>query len=141
MKVLAWHPDVFFSDFAEIRPTMKEVMEESDYLSLHMPLIEPTRGIINKKTLAYCKDGTYMVNTGRGPCVVEEDIVEALKSGKLAGFATDVWASDPPKDSPLFDAPHTLFTPHIGASTKENMIRIGIIADQLVDEYVKSKNK
>ncbi|NOY88371.1 MAG: hydroxyacid dehydrogenase [FCB group bacterium] len=141
MKVLAWHPDVFFSDFAEIRPTMKEVMEESDYLSLHMPLIESTKGIINKKTLSYCKDGAYMVNTGRGPCVVEEDIVEALKSGKLAGFATDVWASDPPQDSPLFDAPHTIFTPHIGASTQENMIRIGIVVDQLIDEYIKRKQK
>lgn len=140
MKVLCWHPDVFFSDFADIRPTMKEVLQESDYLSLHMPLLKDTKGIINKETLSYCKDGAYMINTGRGGCVIEEDIVEALKSGKLGGYATDVWYSDPPENSPLVKAPNTILTPHMGASSKENMIRIGIIIEQLIGEYYKKKN-
>lgn len=141
MKVLGWHPDVYFTDWAEICPTMEEVLRRSDYISLHMPLLPSTKGIINKETLALFKDGAYLLNTGRGKCVVEEDVVEALKSGKLRGFATDVWYSDPPENSPLFDAPNTIFTPHIGASTKENMIRIGIIVERLIGEYAKQKEK
>jgi phosphoglycerate dehydrogenase-like enzyme len=139
MKVIGWHPDVYFTDYAEIIPTIDEVLEKADYISLHMPLIPSTKGIINKETLKLFKDGAYLINTGRGKCVVEEDVVEALKSGKLAGFATDVWYSDPPVDSPLMDAPNTIFTPHIAASSKENMGRIGIIVDRLISDYVAAK--
>ena len=78
-----------------------------------------------------------MINTGRGGCVVEEDIIKALNSGKLTGYATDVWYSDPPENSPLTTHPKTLLAPHIGASTKENMLRIGTIINVLVGEYVK----
>ena len=71
----------------------------------------------------------------------EEDIVEALKSGKLAGFATDVWPSDPPKErTAIFDAPNTVFSPHLGASTKENMLRIGMIIDRLIGDFVEHKS-
>ena len=139
MNVIGWHPDVYFTDYAEIIPTVDEVLEKSDYISLHMPLLPATKGIINKESLKKCKDGAYMINTGRGKCVVEEDMVEALKSGKLAGYGTDVWYSDPPVDSPLLDAPNTVFTPHIGASSKENMGRIGIIVDRLIGDYVAAK--
>ncbi|MDH4158193.1 MAG: hydroxyacid dehydrogenase [candidate division Zixibacteria bacterium] len=135
MKVIAYDPYVFFSDFAEIRPTMEEVIREADYISLHMPLLDSTRGLINKNTLKMFKDGAYLINTCRGKVVVEEDAVEALKSGKLAGYATDVWYSDPPENSPLIGAPNTLFAPHIGASTKENMLRIGIMINALIKEY------
>jgi D-3-phosphoglycerate dehydrogenase len=136
MRILGWHPDVYFSDFAEIRPTKEEVLAESDYISLHMPLVDKTKGIINKETLKYFKDGAYLINTGRGKLVVEEDVVEALKSGKLGGYATDVWYSDPPNGSPLIGAPNTLLAPHIGASTKENMIRIGQIIELLIRDNI-----
>ena len=139
MRVLGWHPDVNFTDFAEIRSNMKEVLNESDFVSLHMPLMEDTRGIINKQTLGEFKDGAYLINSGRGKLCVEEDIVEALKSGKLAGFATDVWYSDPPENSPLFEAPNCIFCPHVGASTTENMLRIGVIIERLIGEYVEKK--
>lgn len=139
MRTLGWHPDVGFTDFAEIRPTLEEVIRESDYISLHMPLIDATRGIINKDTLALCKDGAYLINTARGKLVVDEDAVAALESGKLGGYATDVWSSDPPENSPLLDAPNTLFAPHIGASTKENMLRIGVMVDRLIADYAASK--
>ncbi len=141
MKVLGWHPDVHFTDFAEIRPDMEDVLQESDFVSLHMPLVEETRGLINKKTLALFKDGAFLINTSRGKICVEEDVAQALKDGKLAGFATDVWYSDPPGESPLFSAPNTIFTPHIGASTNENMLRIGIIIERIIAEYVESKKK
>ncbi|MCK4371828.1 MAG: hydroxyacid dehydrogenase [candidate division Zixibacteria bacterium] len=139
MRVLGWHPDVYFTDLAEIRETIEEVLPQSDFVSLHMPLLPDTKGLINKETLKLFKDGAYLINTGRGKCVVEEDVVEALKSGKLSGFATDVWYSDPPVNSPLLDAPNTIFAPHIGASSKENMKRIGIIIDRLISDYAKAK--
>jgi len=139
MRTIGWHPDVYFTEWAEIIPTMEETVAQSDFVSLHVPLLPQTKGIINKEMLAKFKDGAYLINTGRGKCVVEEDIVEALKSGKLAGFATDVWYSDPPEKSPLFDAPNTIFTPHIGASTKENMKRIGVIIERLVSEFAAKK--
>ena len=137
MRVICWHPDVFFSDFAEIYPEMDDVLKESDYISMHMPLVESTKGIINKDKLSLCKDGAYFINTGRGKCVIEEDIIAALESGKLTGYATDVWYSDPPENSPLTKHPKTLLAPHIGASSKENLLRIGTIIDILIGNYVK----
>jgi phosphoglycerate dehydrogenase-like enzyme len=138
MRVLAWHPDVFYSDFAEIIGPIEEVLAQSDYLSIHIPLLPDTKGMINKNLLAKVKKGAYMINTGRGETVVEEDVVEALKSGQLAGFATDVWYTDPPVNSPLMAAPNTLFAPHLGASTVENMIRISAIAEMIIADFAKS---
>ena len=128
MHVLGWHPDSHFTDFAEIRPTMEEVLRESDFVSLHMPLLTETGGLINKQTLNYFKNGAYLITTARAGIIVEDDVIAALESGKLGGYATDVWLTDPPTTSPLFDAPNTLFTPHIGASTAENMTRISVVA-------------
>lgn len=135
MNILCWRPNVYFSDFAVIRNHLEEVLAESDYISLHMPLVDSTRGIINKRTLASVKKGAYMINTGRGPCVVEADIAEALTDGRLAGYASDVWYSDPPENSPLASAPNVLMTPHIGASSTENMQRIGEIIEKIIGDY------
>ena len=135
MNVIGWHPDVYFTDWAEICPTLDEVLQRSDYVSIHMPLLDDTRGLINETTLKQFKDGAYLINTARAKIVVEEDVVAALERGKLAGYATDVWSSDPPERSPLFDAPNTIFTPHIGASTTENMGRIGIIIERLIEDF------
>ena len=140
MKILGWRPDTHFSDFAEIRSDLHSTLNEADYVSMHMPLIPATRGIINKENLSHFKDGAYLVNTGRGACVVEEDIVDALKSGKLGGYATDVWKSDPPApDCPLLTAPNTLLMPHIGASSVENMQRIAMIAEMQIEQHLKGK--
>jgi D-3-phosphoglycerate dehydrogenase len=136
MKVIGWHPDTYFTDFAEICPSMEEVLRTSDFVSLHMPLVPETTGLISKQTLDLFKDGAYLINTARGKIVVEEDVAEALKSGKLGGYATDVWYSDPPNGSPLFDAPNTIFMPHIGASTSENMGRIAVIAERVIEDYL-----
>ena len=139
MEVLGWHPDSYFTDWAEICPTMEDVLTRSDFVSLHMPLTDGTKGVINKETLRHFKDGAFLINTARGKICVEEDIVDALKTGKLGGYATDVWYSDPPVDSPLMDAPNTLFLPHLGASSKENMGRIAIIVDRIIGEHVSKK--
>lgn len=140
MKVIGYDPFVYFSDFAEINNNLDEVLGKADYISMHMPLLDATKGIINKKTLAKCKDGVYIVNTGRGKCVIEEDLAEALKSGKVAGYGNDVWYSDPPDwNSPLLSAPNCIFAPHIGASTKENMGRIGVMIDSIIGAYTANK--
>jgi len=139
MKIIAYDPFVKSSDVAEMKSDLTQVLSEADYISLNMPQTDDTLGMINKSTLASCKDGAYIINSGRGKCVLEEDVAAALKEGKLAGYATDVWYSDPPVDSPLADAPNVIMTPHIGASTKENLLRIGEIIDKLIGEYTSSK--
>ncbi len=141
MNVIAYDPYVYFSDFAQMKSDLDEVLAESDYISMHMPLLDSTKGLINKDRIAKMKDGAFIVNTGRGKTVVEADIAEALKSGKLGGFGNDVWYSDPPDwdATPLFDAPNCVFAPHIGASTKENMGRIGQMVEGLISAYAASK--
>ena len=136
MSVVAYDPFVDFSDFAEMKPNMKDVFQVSDYVSLHLPLTDETNGLINSETLKDFKDGAYLINTGRGKTIVEEDVAEALKSGKLKAFGNDVWYSDPPENTVLMDAPNVIMLPHLGASTKENLLRIGDIIEELIKDYV-----
>jgi D-3-phosphoglycerate dehydrogenase len=140
MKVVAYDPYVFFSDAAQMLPTIDELFAQADYISLHMPLTDQTKGMINKTSIGKMKDGVRIVNTGRGKCIIEADLAEALQSGKVAGYATDVWYSDPPEwTCPLLSAPNCVYAPHIGAETKENMGRIGVIVDALIGQYVAAK--
>lgn len=136
MRVLAYDPYVKQSQSAILVASLKELLPQADYVSLHVPLTEETKGLINKQTLSLMKDGAYLINTGRGKCVVEEDVAEALRSGKLAGYATDVYSSEPLEPgNPLLSAPNTLLTPHIGASSKENLLRIGDEVVKILEEY------
>jgi D-3-phosphoglycerate dehydrogenase len=138
MRVLAYDPFVKHSDVAILVPTLKELLRQADYISLHVPLNDETKGMINRSSIAEMKDGVVIVNTGRGKCIVEEDLAEALKSGKVAAYATDVWYSDPPDpSSPLLSAPNIIMTPHIGASSKENLLRIGNEVVTLLEEWTK----
>ena len=136
MNVVAYDPFVESSEVATMKPELKDVLNNSDYVSLHLPLNEETKGIINAEMLNEFKDGAYLINTGRGKTIVEEDVVEALKSGKLAGFGNDVWYSDPPENTPLIDAPNVIMLPHLGASTKENLLRIGDIIESIIRDFV-----
>jgi len=138
MRVLAFDPYVKTSDAAILVPTLKELFQQADYLSLHTPLTDETRGMINTENIANMKNGVVIVNTGRGKCVVEEDLAAALKAGKVAAYATDVWFSDPPDPaSPLLSAPNVIMTPHIGASSKENLLRIGDEVVELLEKWTK----
>ncbi len=139
MKVIAYDPYIKTSDVAEMKQNLDDLLKEADYLSLHVPLTPETKGMINKNSLEKMKKGSVIVNTGRGQCVVEEDVAEALKSGKLAGYGTDVWYEDPPKSSPLITAPNVVMTPHIGASSNENLLRISDIIVEKVKEFVDKK--
>lgn len=136
MTVIGYDPYVTSSPVVDMKKDLVDALKIADYISMHMPLTDETKGMFNAKLLAECKDGAYLINSGRGKCVVEEDIVTALESGKLSGYATDVWYSDPPDPScPLLKAPKTMLLPHIGASTDENMLRIGEICEQLIEKY------
>ncbi len=138
MRVLAYDPFVKRSEVAIMVPTLKELLGQADYISMHAPLTDETKGMINRSAIAEAKDGVVIVNTGRGKCIVEEDLAEALRSGKVAAYATDVWYSDPPDPaSPLLAAPNVLMTPHIGANSKENLLRIGGEVVALLEKWGK----
>ena len=139
MNVIAFDPFVESSEVATMKTELKDVLNNSDYVSLHLPLNHETKGMINAKMLNEFKDGAYLINTGRGKTIVEEDVVEALRSGKLAGFGNDVWYSDPPETTPLIDAPNVTMFPHLGASTKENLLRIGDVIESIIRDFVTSK--
>ena len=99
---------------------LDELLAESDVISLHCPLLESTKGMINHKTIAKMKDGAIIINTSRGPLIVEEDLAAALNSGKLYGAAVDVVSSEPiKKNNPLLNAKNCIITPHIAWAPKE----------------------
>ncbi len=138
MHVIGYDKYVTESDIIQLKP-LDEVLAESDYISLHVPLTHETEGMINQNAFTKMKDGVVIINTGRGKCVVEEDVAEALRSGKIKKYATDVWCSDPPSDHcPLIQAPNVLLAPHIGASTKENLLRIGDTIVNILENFPQS---
>ena len=136
MKVIAYDKYVEKSELAEMK-SLDDLLAEADYISLHTPLTHETNGMVDKTFISKMKDGAILVNTCRGKCVIEEDIVEALESGKLAGYGNDVWYSDPPESTPLTTAPNTVLLPHVGASSKENLLRIGDMCVSIINEFIK----
>jgi D-3-phosphoglycerate dehydrogenase len=135
MRVIAFDPLIKNHECVDL-VTLEELFAESDYISLHVPLTDTTKGMINAGAISQMKDGVVILNTARGGCVVEEDMVDALKSGKVRAYATDVWYSDPPDEScPLYDAPNVIMTPHIGASSRENMLRIGDVVVRILEDF------
>ena len=118
-----------------MKPTLGEALAGADYISLHTPLTDETRGMINTDTIGRMKDGVVVINTGRGKCVDADDMVAALESGKVGAYATDVWPSDPPPpDYPILKAPNVVMLPHLGASSKENLLRIGDEVEAIIAE-------
>lgn len=135
MKVIAYDPFVLNHEVAHLKQSMDEVFKEADYLSIHTPLTDQTRGMLNSGAFAKMKKGVIIVNTGRGKVVAEQDLADALKAGQVGAYATDVWYSDPPDPiCPLLTAPNVLMAPHIGASSKENLLRIGDIVVEILQQ-------
>ena len=98
---------------ADGRAGLEKVLRTSDIVSLHCPLSEETRGIINASTIALMKPGAFLINTSRGPLVNEADLAAALEAGRIAGAAVDVLSTEPPRpDNPLLSARNCLVTPH-----------------------------
>jgi len=138
MRIIAYDKYVSHSDVAEM-VSLERCFAEADYLSLHVPLNDETRGMINAAAIGKMKKGMRIINTCRGQVIVEADVVAALVDGKLAGFATDVYNQEPPDGSPLLTAPHAILTPHLGASTEENLARLGDCIVKKVKQYVAGK--
>ena len=135
MRVIAYDPLIKNHECVDL-VSLEELYAEADYISLHVPLTDSTREMFNTETIGQLKDGVVIINTARGKCVAEKDMVEALESGKVRAYATDVWYSDPPDEScPLYDAPNVIMTPHLGASSRENMLRIGDVVVRILEDF------
>jgi phosphoglycerate dehydrogenase-like enzyme len=125
MVVIAADPAIKDHPIAKVVP-LEEMVAKADYISIHCPLVDSTRNLINKDLIAKMKKGVIIINTGRAKVVVAEDLVAALKSGQVRAYGTDVWYDD--KEDPacqVRQAPNVLMAPHIGASSEENLLRIG----------------
>lgn len=114
--------------------TLDEIYRRSDFITVHTPLNNETRGLLNKETIAKCKKGVRLINCARGGIIDEAALLEALDSGHVAGAALDVYAEEPPKDYTLAKHPKVVATPHLGASTEEAQEKVAIqIAHQIAD--------
>jgi len=138
MKVVAYDKYVASSPLATMVPTPADAVRDADYISMHLPLTDETKGMFNEALIGACQRKPVVVNTGRGPCVDASAMAAALADGRIAWYATDVYPSDPPaSDYPLLASEHVTFTPHIGANSEENLLRIGEETYGIIDELVK----
>ena len=117
-----------------------ELLECADVVSIHCPLTPQTKGLINASALSKMKKSAFLLNTSRGPIVVEEDLAEALNSGIIAGAGLDVLSIEPPSpDNPLFTAKNCVITPHIAWATKEARSRLMTVALDNLAAYLAGK--
>jgi D-3-phosphoglycerate dehydrogenase / 2-oxoglutarate reductase len=117
--------------------TLDELIAGSDYLTLHVGLTPQTNGVINAKTIAAMKKGVRIINCARGELIDDAALLEALKSGQVAGAALDVFAKEPAKETPYNDLDNVILTPHIAGSTAEAQEAVGIQIAMQVREYLK----
>jgi D-3-phosphoglycerate dehydrogenase len=137
MRVIAYDP--FLSaerakDIGVEKVELNELFARADFITLHTPLTEATRNIIDAKAMAKMKKGVRIINCARGGLVVEEDLKAALDSGQVAGAALDVFAVEPAKNNVLFNHEKVVCTPHLGASTSEAQENVALqVAEQMAD--------
>jgi D-3-phosphoglycerate dehydrogenase len=113
---------------------LDRLLAESDVITVHVPLTRSTRGLIGPDAIARMKPGALVLNVARGGILDEAAVAEALADGRLGGAGVDVFESEPPTGSPLLDAPNTLLTPHLGASTAEAQVLVAEeVAGQILD--------
>ncbi len=138
MEVVAYDKYVSSSPVATMVPTVLDAVKNADYISLHLPLTEETENIICSQLIEKMEKKPVIINTGRGKCVNEGDVAQALKDGKISWFCTDVYSSEPPTDeNPLFSCANVTFTPHVGANSVENLLRIGQEVYDTIDSLIK----
>jgi D-3-phosphoglycerate dehydrogenase len=136
MKVIA-HDPYISPEMAEKKGIelvgMDELLARSDFITIHTPLTKDTKHLINKQAFEKMKDGVLIVNAARGGIIHEGDLYDAVKSGKVAGAAMDVWEKEPPGEHPLTTLDQVICTPHLGASTGEAQVNVSVaVAQQLV---------
>ncbi|MEO7118695.1 MAG: phosphoglycerate dehydrogenase [Candidatus Limnocylindrales bacterium] len=120
--------------------SLADLLVRSDAVTVHVPLTRSTRGLIGAEELATMKPDALLINVARGGVIDEAALAEALTEGRLGGAAIDVFASEPPTDSPLLTAPNTVLTPHLGASTEEAQTRVAVEAAQQVLEVLAGRS-
>ncbi len=114
--------------------TFDDLVERADVITVHVPMTRTTRGLINAAAIARMKPGVLLLNVARGGILDEADVAQALRDGRVAGAGIDVFEAEPPTGSPLLDAPNTLLTPHLGASTAEAQVAVAEeVAEQIID--------
>jgi D-3-phosphoglycerate dehydrogenase len=148
MRVLAYDPYLTptraRSLQVELHEQLATMLPQCDFVTLHIPMTPETKGILNKESLADCKEGVRLINCARGGLIDEGDLVELVASGKVAGAALDVFEEEPPpENSPLRGCENILLTPHLGASTREAQVSVGIevaesVRDFLIDGTVRN---
>ncbi len=140
MEVLAFDPFVaapLARDLSVALVPLDELLARADFISLHATLTTQTQNLLNREALAKTKRGVRIVNAARGELIDESALAEALASGQVAGAALDVFAHEPPRDSPLLRRPNVIATPHIGGSTAEAQEEVGWRIAQQVRDYLK----
>lgn len=119
---------------------LPELLRESDVVSIHCPLFPETQGLINKESLKLMKSSAFLLNTSRGPIIVDQDLADALNAGVIAGAGIDVLSVEPPpENNPLFKAKNCLITPHIAWATKEARSRLMDMVGQNLSLFLKGK--
>lgn len=140
MKVIAFDPFLSPERAVELgveKVELDDLFKRADFISLHTPLTEKTRNVVSKEAIASMKDGVRIINCARGGLVDEEALAEAIKSGKVAAAAFDVFTEEPARENPLFGLPNVICTPHLGASTSEAQENVAIqVAEQMADYLV-----
>ena len=143
MKVIGYDPFIskenMKKDGIEKVDEVAQIMEKSDYISLHIPHIPATHHIVNEEMIGKMKPSAYLINCARGGTVDEKALYDALKNGKIAGAALDVYEKEPPEKSPLFELDNVVMTPHIGANTKEGQIKAGTICAEQINKVLAGK--
>lgn len=139
MNVIAYDP--YISPDAQLSTGLTlvdlgQIMERADFITVHSPLTEATRGLINKAAIAKMKDGVRLLNCARGGIINEQDLYDALKSGKVAGAAFDVFEIEPNTESPLLKLDNFIATPHLGASTVEAQRKVSEDICRQVSDYL-----
>jgi len=139
MKVVAFDPYISEAAARELSVTLmplEKLLAESDFISLHTAVSPQTQNMINAATIAQMKKGVRIVNAARGELINEADLAAALNSGHVAGAALDVFAEEPPKNSPLIGLPNVICTPHVAGSTAEAQEELGIQVAVQVRDYL-----
>jgi D-3-phosphoglycerate dehydrogenase len=139
MKVIAFDP--FLTPERAVtmgveKVELDELLRRADFITLHTPLIDATRNIISAEAIAKAKDGVRIINCARGGLIDEAALLEALKSGKVAGAALDVFLEEPAVNNPLFDLPNVICTPHLGASTGEAQENVALQVAEQISAYL-----
>jgi D-3-phosphoglycerate dehydrogenase len=139
MKVIAFDPFLTPERAQNIgveKVELDELFKRADFITLHTPLIDATRNIINADAIAKMKPGVRIINCARGGLVDEAALYEALKSGKVAGAAFDVFVEEPAQNNPLFELPNFIATPHLGASTTEAQENVALQVAEQISAYL-----